>query len=118
MPCKAGIGPGVWTFDTGLIGVCQCLERGGPRSKRSKTAIVVRFGENSGEIFGSLEQHSGFSERATDTGKNTRRERERARKDRRLIKAIKTEGGTERKQMSGFSTSHSSCTSVVSLCEI
>lgn len=72
MHCKAGIGPGVWTFDTGLIGVW------GPRSKRSKTAIVVRFGENRGEIFESLEQHSGFSERATDT-ENAWSERERER---------------------------------------
>lgn len=99
MPCKAGIGPGVWTFDTGLISVW------GPRSKRSKTAIVVRFGENRGEILGSLEQHSGFSERATDTEK-IHVLKGRARKGRRLIKPIKTEGGMESRQTSGLSTSH------------
>lgn len=60
MHWEAGIGPGVWAFDTGLIGVW------GPRSERSKTAIVVRFEKNRGEIFGSLEPHSGFRERVMD----------------------------------------------------
>lgn len=59
MHWEAGIGLGVWTFDTGLISVW------GPHSKRSKAAIVVRFGENRGEIFGFLEHSVDFvNERA------------------------------------------------------
>ena len=60
MHWEAGIGPGVWTFDTGLIGVW------GPHSKRSKSAIVVRLRENRGEIFRFLERSVDFvNERAS-----------------------------------------------------
>lgn len=88
MHWELGIGLGVWTFNTGLISVQ------GPRSKRSKTPIVVRFGENRGEIFGSPEQHSGVCEWVRDLENIWREERkqekglksdkiDRTRKDRR-----------------------------------
>lgn len=77
MHWEAGIGPGVWTFNTELISIW------GHCSECSKNAIVVRFmGEKRGKIFGLLEHSVDFmAERQGETENKWLKDRERRVKD-------------------------------------